>query len=843
MTASAPDTQSPQTELVWTRLAHARVRELTGDASRAPRALVVGTAGSGKSLVLQHLRSTLRSQGTHVALASSSPDLSTLPRDAVLFVDDAHLMTESQLLALQSRLEDDEAGVVLACRPWPRSEQLRLIARRLEQGRPPIVLGHLGAAELRSHLAREGTTVPETCLSALLELCGAVTWLVREALLAHGTGPCNDPEHRAVQTALTEIVAARLHTIEPAVAARVQNECLNVAGTADADADADETAMAGYAEGLLLRNGRPVPIVRTAVLATIPVDRLIALLSGGASRPSNEVMELLTGVTDPRIATALVELGDTMLERDPARAAELYRNAASSGADPTAIAVRLARAAWTRGDLDRACALIDSAEVPPGHPLHDEAVDIAGSVWAARGFMSISTDAYASGDISDPQVAAHAAIAALGSGDGDALESALGVAAPLRTYPSTLSVSMRLLGRGLRAGVTPTAAGALDEMVRAAERYTESGAHGPIPELPAVLAALTAVNTGELDVAHGILTAAHRGGHGGAWAKPRLLLWTAWVALRRQHPDETLLRLENVRAIPGELSARDRLLRDAVVIGHTRRYGDPATLPTVWHRVRDDVMHVQPDLFSLFPLTEFVTTAALLGDAERFESAFTEALDLIDRLGHPPAWSAHLHWAGFQKGVLLGRPDELTRHARALVTAAQTSPVAAAMSRAGKVWTEALTGTVDVDAIEHAAAELAKVGLAWDGARLASHGAGRSEERRTVARLLSTARQLHPNRETPDAEHPQPARAGRGPSMLSPREMEVAALVISGKTYAEIGETIFISPRTAEHHIARIRRRLGATSRSDLIARLRAIVEDPDGAGPDEHGGSAWRTP
>jgi len=79
--------------------------------------------------------------------------------------------------------------------------------------------------------------------------------------------------------------------------------------------------------------------------------------------------------------------------------------------------------------------------------------------------------------------------------------------------------------------------------------------------------------------------------------------------------------------------------------------------------------------------------------------------------------------------------------------------------------------------------------------------------------------------------------------MLSPREMEVAALVISGKTYAEIGETIFISPRTAEHHIARIRRRLGATSRSDLIARLRAIVEDPDGAGPDEHGGSAWRTP
>ena len=69
----------------------------------------------------------------------------------------------------------------------------------------------------------------------------------------------------------------------------------------------------------------------------------------------------------------------------------------------------------------------------------------------------------------------------------------------------------------------------------------------------------------------------------------------------------------------------------------------------------------------------------------------------------------------------------------------------------------------------------------------------------------------------------QPA-ARRTPSedvVLSERELEVARLVLQGKTYAEIGETIFISPRTAEHHIAHIRRRLGATSRSDLIAKLR----------------------
>jgi DNA-binding CsgD family transcriptional regulator len=54
--------------------------------------------------------------------------------------------------------------------------------------------------------------------------------------------------------------------------------------------------------------------------------------------------------------------------------------------------------------------------------------------------------------------------------------------------------------------------------------------------------------------------------------------------------------------------------------------------------------------------------------------------------------------------------------------------------------------------------------------------------------------------------------------------------VLEGKTYREIGEAIYISPRTAEHHIARMRRRLGAESRSDLLARLRLALapENPE---------------
>jgi DNA-binding CsgD family transcriptional regulator len=63
-------------------------------------------------------------------------------------------------------------------------------------------------------------------------------------------------------------------------------------------------------------------------------------------------------------------------------------------------------------------------------------------------------------------------------------------------------------------------------------------------------------------------------------------------------------------------------------------------------------------------------------------------------------------------------------------------------------------------------------------------------------------------------------------AVLSTREREVAKLVLDGKTYREIGEAIYISPRTAEHHVARMRQRLGATSRSELLVQLRFALDD-----------------
>ena len=78
-------------------------------------------------------------------------------------------------------------------------------------------------------------------------------------------------------------------------------------------------------------------------------------------------------------------------------------------------------------------------------------------------------------------------------------------------------------------------------------------------------------------------------------------------------------------------------------------------------------------------------------------------------------------------------------------------------------------------------------------------------------------------RSTRPSQRNSPARpeAGRG-CQLSSREREVAELLVAGQTYREVGGRLFISAKTVEHHVARIRQRLGASNRSDLLARLRA---------------------
>lgn len=56
-----------------------------------------------------------------------------------------------------------------------------------------------------------------------------------------------------------------------------------------------------------------------------------------------------------------------------------------------------------------------------------------------------------------------------------------------------------------------------------------------------------------------------------------------------------------------------------------------------------------------------------------------------------------------------------------------------------------------------------------------------------------------------------------GASPLTEREREVLSLVARGHTYAQIGTSLFISPKTAENHVRNILGKLHLSRRSELI--------------------------
>ncbi|WP_240802972.1 LuxR C-terminal-related transcriptional regulator [Streptomyces sp. A1499] len=58
-------------------------------------------------------------------------------------------------------------------------------------------------------------------------------------------------------------------------------------------------------------------------------------------------------------------------------------------------------------------------------------------------------------------------------------------------------------------------------------------------------------------------------------------------------------------------------------------------------------------------------------------------------------------------------------------------------------------------------------------------------------------------------------RLGYG-DQLSPREREVAHLVVQGRANRDIAESLVLSTRTVEHHVARIMRKLNVASRNDI---------------------------
>lgn len=831
-------------------------------AGAPPRGYVVGPSGSGKSIALREIHDLLVRDGLAVRFADAGLDPVTVSPSEVLLVDDLHQMDAERIDAVYERAADPDAALVVASRPWPRSVRGIEISRRLESSAPAIVLGQVTSSDVRAYLREQGATLSASCLDQILAFTGGAPWLVSHALASHDSTHCGDGSHQELRHIIEQRILHRLDAIAGPLREMIEMTCVSSRTPKVEQEDpmtADDLVAQGYSEGLLLRSGRPFPVVRSAVRASMPVHRIVQITEALADRidlgdddGAAGAPTWLAGIDDQRIGTVLAAQADRVLSTEPSRASELYHAARASGLDDSELTIRQALAAWGTGDLDAAAGFVDSALTD--HRLVDDATsDTAAAVWSARGMMATGSEVYLALAPRSERSAVCAAISHVGAGEPERLDLlATGGAADTidrlgsreapanpANAPSTLGIAMRMLGRGLRSSLDhhPSAA-TLSQLARASELYTSSRATDPLPELPAVIATAVAVGSGDLAAAKSIIDAAVAGGQGGAWATRRLLLWQAWVALQgeRVATAEESLALAEQQRLP--CAPRDELLRQTILVSLARRYGDLPALEATWQAGIESVRHIDVDLYTLLPLSSLIEAAARLGDATTLAPHLAQGLEIVQRLGAPPLWSTRLWWAGVQRGILLNKPDSLAPHARALVAASPHSRVAETMAHAGGVWVSVLAGSVEADAVEAAARALTAAGLAWDGARLAGHGARKTEDRKTAARLLACARELHPldtaRRPSPTAEASSDASqvVSAESSLLSEREIEVARLVVQGKTYAEIGQTIFISPRTVEHHIAHMKRRLSATSRSDLIGKLRLVVGASAGGAP-----------
>ncbi|GIJ25186.1 helix-turn-helix transcriptional regulator [Micromonospora qiuiae] len=795
---------------------------------------VTGPGGHGRTTYLHELAGHYRRAGV-VVHTDVPTDGAALDADAVLLVDDAHLLDDARLRTLHALVAGRRHRLAVSYRPWPRPAGLVALTEALRRDGRLIPLTPFTRARTAAYLAattRLGRH-PDVVDFVHTQTGGVprhVEWLVREVREHEpAAGPPTEPPHQVLLRfgADLEDLAPDARRLLIALAADVPlpvDELCALLGRESAEIDAllAETRAAG----LVGADGQLTPIVARAVTLLSPATDRTALwrrftqlrLAHGASVLPLVRSLLAAGVAGDCPAATLEAAAEEALAAEPALAARLFAMAASGGRPAVA---RQAAAAALAGDLDLALRLSGRLLTTASSAQRVEAAVVAATALAHRGQADRSVELYQwSGR------ASAAAFAALG---------ALATACPAertepnradRDEPPTLHASAaRLMADGVRHSVDGPAADALSTLVQAAALLEPDGRAVLLPDSPAALAALTALHCGELDIAERLLDRALTSGLGGPLLAPRHRLLRAWILMVRGRTAAAAEQLAAVTA-GGPLESRDDLFAVGLNLGIARRTSDLGALRRGWVPALEALVRHPVDLFTLLPLGELAIAGARLGDLGRLQPYLRAARLLLGRLDDPPLWRTPLHWSGLHAAILTEDPATADDHVAALTAAAGHSRYGAVVAGAAACWVEVLRGMVDPARVETAARGLYDIGLCWDGARLAGQAAIRTADRRAMTTLLDCARTLQAGWGDRTGT-PPPGAAGQ---RLSDREREVAELMVTGLTYREIGDRLFISAKTVEHHVARMRSRLNCANRPELLALLRTILADRSAA-------------
>jgi DNA-binding CsgD family transcriptional regulator len=806
------------------------------------KVLVSGGIGTGKTSVLADIRSALRDAGVTVI---ARPPRAGDPAAAAVVIDDAHLLGAPDLEQLAELVGDPATTVVIAAEPVAHHPALSALSTALARQSPVVTLAALTPAEVSQQITEiAGAAPPLEVVRAVMTTTAGLPFLVRPAVAALAAPDGEAPVGAAARAARVALIE-RLRRVDEAVLDTLLVSSLSpelgpddVAAALRTDGEQAHTLVdRARASGLIAPShshtflGSLHESLAQIIGATRHYDIEVALVRTQIEK-STLSMDLALkladhGLRNPQLADALTDLA-ARNRAHPGQTARLYRAATEVGA--TALNARLADALALTGDCGTAGRLADELLMSDDPAERAAAVRIAASIAAHDGGAAQAAELFRwLGPYSDAVVSAAGAVVSIGVGDVAAARAA--ISSESAGPPTSTARAARSLVEGLIRTLDspyPVAIARLAQSIT-----SDQPASVVTPDTPAGLVTLAALHGGDPVRARTVIGRAVRAaGDDEGFAAPRHRLLLGWV--RMQEGQLAAAGADVAAAIAGtELHRRDALWVAALQTGIARRGGDSGAVQKHWYTAIEVMTEYSLDVYSLLPLGELWVAAGRLRQTDQLRHTIDEAFNLLDALGNPMLWSLLLHWSGVHAGILANSPEAVAPHGQALTAAAGHSAFAKALATAGRIWLRVLANHVDVDEVAVAARSLAQYGLGWDATRLASQAALHTPDGRVSGVMLQLARDLKlalvgmddgVDAPTAVASVRQSGSSMPPSSRLSEREREVAELLLQGLPYRDIGSQLFISAKTVEHHVARIRRRLGAESRSELLSMLRAIL-------------------
>jgi DNA-binding CsgD family transcriptional regulator len=826
-------------------------REALHELTTAPEApikvLVSGGIGTGKSTVLAAVRDALRSAG--VAVLTRPPTDSDPPAIA-LVVDDAHLLADTELQALIDRATDPTATLVVAAERHDHRAGLRALATAIERERPRVGLGAWSRAEVSRRAAGILHVDDAETVAALMASTAGLPFLVDSVLSADaGTSA-----PAIAQTAFFTLTGRLRRLDEPVLDALLIASLSADLGPADVAAAlaigvdvAHAQVDLAYATGLL------DPSHGAHFLATVhrAVGQLVGTVrhhdvESALLRSQAEMSTLSTdlalqlaehGVRDPHLADFLAAEA-ARLRGEPEAAARCYQAAMDAGSDSTTVAAPLADALAVAGDCGAAAALADTLLSAQDPGTRAAAVRIAASVAMHDGNSGQAAELFTwlgRQPDTQPTNLVSVAGAVVLTATGDIERAREGLLAQDSGPPTSTARAARSLADGLLLTIDApyaVAVARLGQAIGADLPATEA-----MPDSAAALVTLAALHSGDPARARSVIGRAVRSATRDAMFTHRHRLLLGWVKMQ---DGQLQAAAADAACVPESgLHRRDALWAAALRTAIARRSGDAGAVQTHWYAAMEVLAEYSIDVFSLLPLGEVWVAAARLRQVDRLSHTLDQAFALLGALGNPLSWSLPLRWAGVHAAIHANSPESMAPHGQALTAAAGDSGFARALANAGRAWLRVLANQIAVDEVTAAAHGLSQFGLTWDATRLAGQAALQASDPRVSGAMLQVARDLKltsGGQDPPDGgstglageaappNGPLRPTGASSSAALSDREREVAELLLLGMPYRDIGAQLFISAKTVEHHVARIRRRLGAESRSEMLSMLRAML-------------------